>query len=99
MKKEIQIPSRRVVLRGALAVGCSLLVPIALFSTSAISASSTAQTETKKTPKTNVQYQAKPKGEQKCGGCLNFIAESKTCKLVDGPISPDGWCVLWAKKA
>jgi len=30
---------------------------------------------------------------------MNFIAESKTCKLVDGQISPEGWCSLWAKKA
>jgi len=29
---------------------------------------------------------------------MNFIAESNTCKLVEGQISPDGWCVLWAKK-
>ncbi len=46
-----------------------------------------------------MQYQAQPKGEQKCSGCLNFIAESNTCKLVDGQISPDGWCSLWVKKA
>ena len=47
----------------------------------------------------SVQYQAKPKGEQRCDNCINFIAESKTCKLVDGQISPEGWCSLWAKKA
>ncbi len=99
MKEEIQIPSRRVVLRRALAVGCGLFVPLSLFSSPAISANSAATTATKKIPKANVQYQAKPKGEQKCGLCLNFIAESKTCKLVEGPISPEGWCVMWAKKA
>ena len=38
-----EIPPRRVVLRGALAVGCSLLAPIALFSTAASSASSPRQ--------------------------------------------------------
>jgi hypothetical protein len=46
-----------------------------------------------------VQYQTQPKGDQKCGGCLHFIAESNTCKLVEGQISPDGWCILWAQKA
>ena len=45
------------------------------------------------------QYQAQPKGEQKCGSCLNFVAESNTCKLVAGQVSPEGWCSLWAKKA
>jgi len=47
----------------------------------------------------NVQYQLQPKGEQKCGNCANFIAESNTCKQVDGQISPEGWCVIWTKKA
>jgi len=47
----------------------------------------------------NVQYQLQPKGEQKCGNCLHFIAESKACKLVDGQISPEAWCVIWAKMA
>ena len=98
MMKE-EIPSRRVVLRGALALGCSLFVPIALFSSPASSANAAAPTTAKKLPKASVQYQAQPKGEQKCGKCINFIAESNACKLVDGPISPDGWCSLWAKKA
>lgn len=47
----------------------------------------------------NVQYQPLPKGEQNCGNCTNFIAESNTCKLVEGTISPQGWCSLWTKKA
>jgi hypothetical protein len=45
-----------------------------------------------------VQYQTQPKGEQKCAGCQHFIAESNACKLVEGQISPDGWCILWAGK-
>jgi hypothetical protein len=93
------IMSRRVVLCKALAVGCSLFVPLALFSSPATSANSAAPKAAKKVPKTSVQYQAKPKGAQKCGSCVNFIAGSNTCKLVDGQISPNGWCILWAKKA
>src|ERR1700693_3223825 len=110
MMKE-EIPPRRVVLRGALAVGCSLWVPMALSgsdskkganstsSAPATSAKSAAPAATTKVPQANVQYQTQPKGEQKCGRCLHFIAESNTCKLVDGQISPEGWCSLWAKKA
>jgi uncharacterized protein YjbJ (UPF0337 family) len=110
-----EIPPRRVVLRGALAVGCSLLVPIALSgcdskkganstsaapaSSPAASADSAAPAATGKAAQASVQYQTQPKGEQKCGGCLHFIAESNTCKLVDGQVSPEGWCRLWAKKA
>jgi hypothetical protein len=123
-----EIPPRRIVLRGALAVGCGLLVPIALSgcdskkdanstsaapagspatstgsaapaSSPATSTGSAATAATGKVPQASVQYQTQPKGEQKCGGCLHFIAESNTCKLVDGQISPEGWCSLWAKKA
>jgi hypothetical protein len=114
MMKE-EIPPRRVVLRGALAVGCGLWLPIVLSgcdskkdanSTSsapagapATSANTAAPAATKKVAPASVQYQTQPKGEQKCGGCVHFIAESNTCKLVDGQISPEGWCILWAKKA
>lgn len=110
-----EIPSRRIVLRGALAVGFGMWVPIILSgcdskkgtsppaaapaSPPAPSAGSTAPADTKKVPQASVQYQAQPKGEQKCGNCMNFIAESNTCKLVDGQVSPEGWCSLWAKKA
>ena len=110
-----EIPPRRLVLRGALLLGCSSLVPIALVgcdskkdanssSTAppgapATSAGSAAPAATTKVSPESVQYQAQPKGEQKCSGCLNFVAESNTCKLVTGQVSSEGWCSLWAKKA
>jgi hypothetical protein len=112
-KTQAEIPSRRVVLRGALAVGWGLLLPAALFgcekknagstgaapeSPPATSADSAAPVASAKVSKASVQYQTEPKGDQQCSGCLNFIAESNTCKLVEGQISPSGWCTLWAKK-
>ena len=53
-----------------------------------------------KASKATVKYQNKPKGSQKCAGCKFFIAgKSKTamgsCKIVDGSISPDGWCTAF----
>lgn len=93
MRKEIS--SRRLVLRGALAAGCSLIVPVSLFSSPA----SAADSATKKVPPASAQYQTVPKGKLKCSDCANFIAASNTCKLVDGKISADGWCSLWTKKA
>ena len=51
-----------------------------------------------KLSKTQVQYQEQPKGEQQCSKCMHYIAESSTCKLVEGPINPNGWCTLWAQK-
>ena len=51
----------------------------------------------KKLPQVGAQYQAQPKGEQKCSNCIQYQAASNSCKLVDGPISPDGWCAIWGK--
>lgn len=106
---------RRQILRTALAVSASLLLPITLFgcdskkgatpsgtapaSSPAPSTDSAVPAATVKATQVSVQYQTQPKGEQKCGSCVNFIAESNTCKLVDGEISPEGWCLLWTKKA
>ena len=126
---EAAIPSRRIVLRGALAAGCSLLLPASLLGCSKKEAS-TASTEPPvpspemaapaspapmqsaappmesaapaaptKASQASVQYQAQPKDGKKCADCMHFIAESNTCKLVEGNINPNGWCVLWAKKA
>ncbi len=50
---------------------------------------------TPKMSKEGAQYQEEPLGDQKCANCANFIAESKTCKVVEGEISPEGWCILW----
>lgn len=123
-KTQAEIPSRRVVLRGALAVGWGLLLPAALSGCekkdagstgsapeapppspeaaapeSAPATSADAAAPVAKVSQASVQYQTEPKGDQQCSNCLNFIADSNTCKLVEGQISPSGWCTLWAKKA
>jgi hypothetical protein len=43
-----------------------------------------------------VTYQGTPKGEQRCGTCKQFEPPN-ACRLIDGKISPQGWCKLWAK--
>lgn len=109
------IPSRRLVLRGAVALGCGLCLPIVLSGcdskpganpggapssgSPATGINAAAPEATKKVSQASVQYRAQPKGEQKCGNCAHFVTESNTCKLVDGQISPEGWCVAWARKA
>jgi ubiquinol cytochrome c reductase Fe-S subunit len=50
-----------------------------------------------KRPQKAVSYQASPNGKQSCSNCANFQSPS-ACKLVDGAISPSGWCVLYAAK-
>jgi hypothetical protein len=42
-------------------------------------------------------YQASPKGGAQCGGCVQFEAPA-SCKLVDGAISPSGWCTFFAPR-
>jgi hypothetical protein len=61
----------------------------------AICARSAAQQS--KISKTQAKYQDKPKGEQRCDGCAHFLAPDG-CKLVEGKISPSGWCILFAAK-
>jgi len=43
-------------------------------------------------------YQTSPKNDQKCSGCALFKAPS-TCIMIDGTISPDGWCRVFTKKS
>lgn len=50
-----------------------------------------------KVPQKAVKYQDTPKGEQRCENCALFEAPS-ACKTVDGTVSPQGWCIVYAKK-
>jgi len=51
-----------------------------------------------KVSKEDAGYQDTPKGEERCQSCKNFLAPS-SCALVEGDISPHGWCKLYSKKA
>jgi len=117
---EIDGRQRRVVLQGALAACCALVLPTLsgcgkrnepaspapITGTASPSdpqageqgASPSSPQGGTKLSKAQVHYQEQPKGEQKCSTCNNFIAASSTCKLVEGPINPNGWCMLWVLK-
>jgi hypothetical protein len=45
----------------------------------------------------DAKYQDHPNGTQKCDGCIQFQAPN-ACKIVDGTISPDGWCQFFGAK-
>jgi high potential iron-sulfur protein len=45
----------------------------------------------------SVAYQDSPKGDQQCSNCSLF-QEPEGCTLVDGKVSPAGWCKFWVKK-
>lgn len=49
-------------------------------------------------------YQATPHGADQCDNCIHFIPgktpkDAGTCKVVEGNVSPQGWCVMYARKA
>jgi hypothetical protein len=51
-----------------------------------------------KVSKEIAKYQDSPKDGHKCSECT-FFEPPKSCKAVEGDISPDGWCQLWTKAA
>jgi hypothetical protein len=49
------------------------------------------------------KYQSKPNDGKKCSGCKFFqkgktATANGTCTVVDGSISPNGWCIAYAPK-
>jgi len=67
-------------------------------------AGTSAIAEAAKSSKAALQYQDTPKGTQKCSGCSLYIPgktakANGTCKVVDGSISPNGWCAAYSPKA
>jgi hypothetical protein len=51
-----------------------------------------------KASKAAMKYQDHPNGDQKCSTCLQFVPPD-SCKVVDGVISPNGYCIAWVKNA
>jgi hypothetical protein len=84
MKKCEKGVSRRTVLTAAASA-----VPALALMTSAAEA---------KMAQAAVHYQTTPKDGHQCDGCTFFVAPN-SCKMVEGDISPTGWCMLWVKKA
>jgi anaerobic selenocysteine-containing dehydrogenase len=50
-----------------------------------------------KLSKEQARYQEKPKDGQSCSNCAHFISPSD-CKVVEGPVSPNGWSSLYTAK-
>ena len=84
------ISRRRVLTIAAGAAGASITGATAVIGTS-------TPAQAAKAPQKVVKYQDTPKGEQRCDNCALFEAPS-SCKTVDGTISPEGWCMVYAKK-
>jgi len=72
--------ARRVFLRYMAVLG------LAQFGTTAMAA---------KITKATVKYQDTPKDGQVCRDCMHFLPSTNECKLVEGPINPEGWCNIF----
>lgn len=57
-----------------------------------------------KSSKAAMKYQDKPNGDEQCSACRFFIPGKTlkakgTCQVVEGSISPHGWCTAYTTKA
>jgi High potential iron-sulfur protein len=64
---------------------------------------SVAAADSSKASQASMHYQTSPKGDAQCSKCQFFIpgqdAQSNgTCRIVDGSISPHGYCMAFAAK-
>lgn len=80
--------SRRTVLRAA-----ALLIGVPLASTLHSERAMAQQ----KASKATMKYQDKPNGAMQCGNCLQFVPPA-ACKVVEGAVSSQGYCIAWVKK-
>ncbi|MBV8119185.1 MAG: high potential iron sulfur protein [Alphaproteobacteria bacterium] len=78
--------SRRALLQGTTGVIATVV---------ALSARGGSASATIKISKAAVAYQDHPDGDRRCGKCLQFVMPA-SCKMVDGPISPQGYCRIFA---
>ncbi len=57
-----------------------------------------------KATKTAMKYQDKPNGDEQCSNCRFFIpgktpTANGTCQVVEGSISPHGYCIAYNRKS
>lgn len=95
MKKIIPLSRRNLLRRGTIMLGSIALIPIAIHSPAAKSASAT---------KGMLHYQESPKDGHSCSDCSSFRpstapdSDTGTCKILEGPISPHGWCMAFSRR-
>ena len=90
------LPRRRFLRIGVAALA---LIPVMVVSGGADATTNAAM-------RTALKYQGTPEGDKSCANCLQFVpgASAKDlggCKVLPGDteISPQGYCMVWVKKA
>jgi hypothetical protein len=85
-KTSTEVSRRSMLLQGALcATGVATILVI-----------NTDYAKAAKLPQASVGYRTTPNGDRQCSNCKYFVAPD-ACEKVAGTISPQGYCVLWAK--
>ena len=94
--KESQMPRRQFLKIGGAALA---MIPVMVVSGRADAATNAAL-------RTSLKYEGKPEGDKSCANCMQFVpgASAKDlggCKIIPGDteISPQGYCMVWTKKA
>ncbi|HET6725731.1 MAG TPA: twin-arginine translocation signal domain-containing protein [Gammaproteobacteria bacterium] len=87
--------SRRTFIKSAALAAGAVAIPGLVFGGRARAAN--------KLPKASVDYQDHPSGGKMCSGCMQFISGGSknamgACKVVQGRISPRGYCVAFVPK-
>ncbi|HEY1882762.1 MAG TPA: hypothetical protein VGG51_06960 [Candidatus Cybelea sp.] len=81
----------------------SFLEGLVLLPALAATLSGVAAADSSKASKSAMHYQSSPNGSMQCAGCKFFIPGSDaksdgTCQVVDGAISPTGYCMAYSAK-
>ncbi len=63
-----------------------------------------ARADASKTSQASMHYQTTPSDGKQCSGCNFFTPGSSasgngSCKIVDGSISPSGYCIAYSAKS
>jgi secreted PhoX family phosphatase len=88
--------SRRSFLKGVALLSGLAAVPVSFVSQQAYAAA--------KASKASMQYVDHPNGKKDCVSCIQFIPGKTVkadglCKVVEGAIKPEGYCIAFAPKA
>jgi len=93
---ENQMPRRQFLKIGGAVLA---IIPVMVVSTRVGAATNAAM-------RSSFKYQGTPEGDKSCANCVQFVpgASAKAlggCKIMPGDteISPQGYCIGWAKKA
>ena len=91
--------SRRAFLKSAALLSSMAVVPMSIVSQQVYAAAKAS-----KASKAAMQYVDHPNGTKDCVSCIQYIPGKTakadgTCKVVEGAVKPQGYCIAFAPKA